>query len=192
MQPISVVGLGIMGSRLASRLLGAGHHVRGFDIDERRMADFAVEGGDPATSPADAATGCEIVVLSLLTSQIAREVCLGESGLSSVDSRPMLVLDSTTGDPEDSISIARELANSGIDYADMTISGNAAVADRGELVVMFGGSDEAFRRAAPVMDAIGRSAHHVGPVGAGAISSSKVQIARTTSIFRRSVSPVTL
>ncbi|MDH3249255.1 MAG: NAD(P)-dependent oxidoreductase [Acidimicrobiia bacterium] len=168
MQPISVVGLGIMGSRLASRLLGAGHHVRGFDIDERRMADFAADGGHPATSPADAATGCEIVVLSLLTSQIAREVCLGESGLSSVDSRPMLVLDSTTGDPEDSISIARELANSGIDYADMTISGNAAVADRGELVVMFGGSDEAFRRAAPVMDAIGRSAHHVGPVGAGA------------------------
>lgn len=166
--PIAVVGLGIMGSRLAARLLAAGHQVRGFDIDAERMQAFVAAGGIGATSPADAARGCHLVVLSLLTSDVAREVCLGANGLSSVSERPLLVLDSTTGDPETSIELAENLASVGVDFADMTISGNAAVAERGELVVMLGGSDAAFASALPVMEAIGRSWHHVGPVGSGA------------------------
>lgn len=80
----------------------------------------------------------------------------------------MLVLDTTTGPPHAAIEIGTALAGFGVDYADMTISGNAAVAERGELVVMFGGSDAAYQAAIPVMEAIGRSNHHVGPVGSGA------------------------
>lgn len=166
--PIAVIGLGIMGSRLARRLLDAGMTVRGYDIDPDRMAAFVDAGGAAGSSPADAAEGCELVVLSLLTSDISREVCLGPAGIRSTVARPLLVLDATTGRPADSMEIAGELRNAGVDYADMTVSGNAAVAERGELVVMLGGTDEAYARAEPVMRAIGRSSHHVGPVGAGA------------------------
>ncbi len=167
-RPIAVIGLGIMGSKLASRIMAAGNVVRGFDIDPERMSTFVAAGGQPATSPADAVAGCEIAVLSLLTSDIAREVCLGEAGISSAVDRPLLVLDTTTGDPATSVEIAGALAVVGIEFADMTISGNAAVADRGELVVMLGGSNAAFHDAGEVMRSIGRSWHHVGPVGAGA------------------------
>lgn len=163
--PIAVVGLGIMGSELARRLLDAGHPVRGFDIDPDRMELFAAAGGTTATSPADAAAGCEIVVLSLLTSDISREVCLGENGLSSSDSRPLLVLDSTTGWPDDAVEIAGALEREGIEYCDMTVSGNAASARAGDLVVMFGGPEPAYRTAIPVMEVLGRAHHHVGPVG---------------------------
>lgn len=162
---IAVVGLGIMGSELAGRLLAAGHEVRGFDIDPERMELFVEAGGVAATSPADAVEGCGIVVLSLLTSDISREVCLGEDGLSSSSSRPLLVLDSTTGWPDDTVEISRALATDGIEYCDMTVSGNAASARAGDLVVMFGGSEEAYRAAVPVMEVLGRAHHHVGPVG---------------------------
>ncbi len=166
---IGVIGLGIMGSRLASRLLGADMSVRGFDVDAQRLSDFVAAGGEPATSPKAVAEGCDVVVLSLLTSDIAREVCLGQNGIAEVvDPGELLVLDSTTAPAEDTVDIGTELAARGIEYADMTISGNAAVAERGELVVMLGGSESAYRRAAPIMDAIGRSNHHVGPLGSAA------------------------
>jgi 3-hydroxyisobutyrate dehydrogenase-like beta-hydroxyacid dehydrogenase len=162
---IAVVGLGIMGSELAARLLDAGHPVRGFDIDPERMELFVAAGGTAATSPADAADGCGMVILSLLTSDIAREVCLGENGLTSSRSRPLLVLDSTTGWPDDTVEISGAMAAQGIDYCDMTVSGNAASARAGDLVVMFGGSEDAYRAATPVMEVLGRAHHHVGPVG---------------------------
>jgi 3-hydroxyisobutyrate dehydrogenase-like beta-hydroxyacid dehydrogenase len=166
--PVAVIGLGIMGSRMAGRLLSAGFSLRGYDPDPARSEEFEAAGGTPGASPAEAVQGCEIALLSLLTSDISREVCLGEGGLSSSGSRSLLVLDATTGRPEDAVEIADQLAKVGIEYADATVSGNAPVAARGELVVMFGGSDDAYRRARPVLEAIGRSHHHVGGVGSGA------------------------
>ena len=157
-----------MGSRLAGLLLAAGHEVRGYDPDQERMGEFVEAGGIPTGSPGEAVDGCRIAVLSLLTSEVSRAVCLGDGGIHTSPTRPLLVLDSTTGRPADSISIGSELAALGIGYADMTVSGNAAVAERGELVVMLGGSDEAYSAAVPVMETIGRSHHHVGPLGAGA------------------------
>jgi 3-hydroxyisobutyrate dehydrogenase-like beta-hydroxyacid dehydrogenase len=141
--------------------------VRGYDIDPARISDFVSIGGVAASSPADAAAGCETVVLSLLTSDIVRSVCLGPGGLAEAGG-PRLVLDTTTGPAEDAMAIAQDLEAHGIEYADMTISGNAAVAGRGELVVMLGGTSDAYERARPIMEAIGRSHHHVGPVGSGA------------------------
>jgi 3-hydroxyisobutyrate dehydrogenase-like beta-hydroxyacid dehydrogenase len=165
---VAVIGLGIMGSRLARRLIDAGFEVRGFDISPDAMVAFEEMGGVPAASPADAVSGCEIALLSLLTSDIVRQVCLGSNGVASSSQPPLLVLDATTGRPEDSVATAERLAASGIGYADMTVSGNAAVAEQGGLVIMLGGTADAYRRAIPVMEALGRSHHHVGPVGSGA------------------------
>ena len=168
MPTVALIGIGIMGSRLGDRLMKAGFTVRGFDVDSERMAEFAAAGGVATGSPAEAVEGCELVVLSLLTSDISRQVCLGPDGIVASSTRPLLVLDATTGRPDDAVAIAGDLASAGVAYADMTVSGNAAVASRGELVVMLGGSAEAYAKAGPVVQAIGRSSHHVGPVGAGA------------------------
>ncbi|HEY5685127.1 MAG TPA: NAD(P)-dependent oxidoreductase [Acidimicrobiia bacterium] len=168
MPTVALIGVGIMGSRLGERLMKAGFTVRGFDVDPERMAEFAAAGGVATGSPAEAVEGCELVVLSLLTSDISRQVCLGPDGIVASSTRPLLVLDATTGRPDDAVAIAGDLASAGVDYADMTVSGNAAVASRGELVVMLGGSAEAYAKAGPIMQAIGRSSHHVGSVGAGA------------------------
>jgi 2-hydroxy-3-oxopropionate reductase len=165
---IAVIGLGIMGSRMAGRLQAAGYRLRGFDPDPVRLSEFEAAGGTPAGSPAEAVRGCWSALLSLPNSDVSRRVCLGPNGISASGISRLLVLDATTGRPEDAVENAAGLARVGIDYADTTVSGNAPVAAAGELVVIVGASAEAYARARPVLEAIGRSHHHVGPVGAGA------------------------
>ena len=171
---------------MARRLLAAGHRLRGFDPDATRMSEFEEAGGEIAGSPSEAVEGCWSALLSLPNSEISRQVCLGENGIVTSSVRPLLVLDATTGRPEDAVANAAGLALVGIAYADTTVSGNAPVAAAGELVVMVGGSKDAYARARPILEAIGRSHHHVGPVGAGA--RTKLIVNHVLSIHRMALS----
>lgn len=168
MPDLAVIGLGLMGSRMSARLIDAGFEVRGFDVDAARVDELRGRGGLPARSPAEAVQGCRSALLSLPTSEVSREVCLGPGGLIDSGVSPLHVYDATTGRPQDAVDIAAALSERGIVYCDATVSGNGALAERGELVVMVGGSEEAYRHGIPVYEAIGRSHHHVGPVGSGA------------------------
>lgn len=167
-RPIAVVGLGLMGSRMANRLRLQGHPLRGYDPSPASLEAFAASGGVATTSPAEAVQGCWAALLSLPDSDISSRVCLGDGGISSSGMAGLLVLDTTTGRPEDAVANAAGLAAADIDYGDTTVSGNAPFAASGQLVVMFGGTPDAFAKGHPVFEAIGRSHHHVGPVGAGA------------------------
>ncbi|MGH8915217.1 MAG: NAD(P)-dependent oxidoreductase [Acidimicrobiia bacterium] len=166
-QSLAVIGLGLMGSRMSGHLLEAGHQVRGFDPDPDRAAEFAGRGGIVTGSPAEAVRGCWAALLSLPNSDISRQVCLGEDGIAESGVSPLFVYDATTGRPGDAVEIAEGLQAHGITYCDSTVSGNGEVAERGDLVVMVGGPEDAYRRGTPIYEAIGRSHHHVGPVGSG-------------------------
>lgn len=165
---MAVIGLGLMGSRMATRLLAAGHELRGFDPDPDRLAEFAGGGGVATASPAEAVEGCWAALLSLPNSEVSREVCLGTDGIGGGGAHSLLIYDTTTGWPDDAVEIAAAMAPQGIVYADTTVSGNGELAGRGELVVMMGGPEDAFDRGSAIFGAIARSSHHVGPVGAGA------------------------
>ncbi len=163
--PMAVIGLGLMGSRMSSHLLAAGHVVRGYDPDLARSAEFEDKGGVIAGSPAEAVAGCWAALLSLPTSDVSREVCLGGDGIAGAGVSPLFVYDTTTGRPDDAVEIAAALDAVGVVYSDTTVSGNSEVAEKGELVVMMGGSEDAYMRGRPIFEAIGRSRHHVGPIG---------------------------
>lgn len=163
-----MIGLGLMGSRMSANLLSSGLHLRGYDVDRARREEFADAGGAVAGSPADAVQGCWAALLSLPTSDIAREVCLGNAGISEAGVGDLHVYDTTTGPPADAVEFAAALSQYDVSYSDSTVSGNGEVAGRGELVVMMGGSEESYQLGSPIFDAIGRSHHHVGPVGSGA------------------------
>ena len=167
-RPIAVIGLGIMGSRMANRLRLNGHALRGYDPSPASLDAFAASGWVATGSPAEAVSGCWAALLSLPDSDISRQVCLGENSIASSGMAGLLVLDTTTGRPEDAVTNAAGLATANIEYGDTTVSGNAPFAASGQLVVMFGGTPAAFEMGRPVFEAIGRSHHHVGPVGAGA------------------------
>jgi len=162
---VAVIGLGLMGSRMSGHLITAGHEVRGYDPDPDRSAELEGKGGVATGSPAEAVQGCWAALLSLPTSDVSREVCLGGGGISEAGVAPFFVYDTTTGRPGDAVEISQALVASGVVYTDSTVSGNSEVAERGELVVMVGGPAEAYDRGRPIFEAIGRSHHHVGPVG---------------------------
>lgn len=163
----AVVGLGLMGARMARQLIAHGFELSGFDVEPERIAEAEALGVAIAGSPAEAVRGCWGALLSLPNSDIARAVCLGDDGLieSGVDS--LYVYDTTTGRPQDAEEIAAALGEVGIRYADTTVSGNGEIAERGELVVMVGGDATTYERGLPVFEAIGRSHHHVGDAGSG-------------------------
>jgi len=164
-ETLAFIGLGLMGSRMSGHLLAAGYEVKGYDPDRARLDEFGAKGGVVTRSPAEAVQGCVVAVLSLPTSDVSREVCLGDEGIAGAGVRPLFVYDTTTGRPGDAVEIAGSLGRLGVTYSDTTVSGNSEVAEKGELVVMVGGPDEAYERGQAIFEAIGRSHHHTGPVG---------------------------
>jgi 3-hydroxyisobutyrate dehydrogenase-like beta-hydroxyacid dehydrogenase len=175
-QRIGMVGLGLMGSAFATNLLRAGIMVRGFDTDSRRMDEHAARGGELADSPADAARGLGWVLTSLPDSDVSRRVALGPGGIAEGASEGLIVLDATTPRPEDAEALGADLAAVGIHFMDSCVSGTSLMAQRKDLVVIAGGSEEDFERSRPVFAGFSRAAYHVGDVGAGALMKLLISI----------------
>ena len=185
---VASIGLGLMGAALATRMVEAGHDVSGYDVDQARVGVASAVGVSPATSMAGAVAGAEAIVLSLPTSEIGKDVCLGPAGLATFAPAGTVVIDTTTARPTDTIDIAAGLAGAGIGFVDATVSGNSPMAARGELVVMAGGSPADIASVSPILEAFGRSVHHVGPVGNGA--RTKLLVNHALGIHRVAVAEV--
>ena len=165
---VGLIGLGLVGSALAERLLAAGYDVVGYDIVAEKCAHLERLGGRVADSPAGAASQASRVILSLLTSDIAREVIGGPAGILEAHPLPCLIIDTTTADPEASEALAELLAVRGIAYLDATIVGSSAQIGRGEGVFLVGGEAKAVGECADLFEALAERVFHVGPSGAGA------------------------
>ncbi len=165
MQQVGIVGLGLVGSALAARLLAAGHAVGGFDIDSQQCDRFVQLGGKPASSPAELCQQSEIVLLSLPDSGVAASVV--DQMLAGL--RPgQLVIDTTTGGPEEAARLGERLARHGARFLDATIAGSSAQVASGEVTVMVGGPADAYGEALPLFSHFARQTFHVGPWGSGA------------------------
>lgn len=164
MERVGIIGLGLVGSALAERLVGAQYEVCGFDLDGAKCAALAACGGKPATSAAEVFRQCDRIVLSLPTSQVSAQVLEKVSG----ELPGKLVIDTTTGEPEAMARLGALLADQGADYLDATIAGSSAQVRRGEVVVMLGGSAEAVARCEDLLQVFAARSFHLGPAGSGA------------------------
>jgi 3-hydroxyisobutyrate dehydrogenase-like beta-hydroxyacid dehydrogenase len=167
-QPIAVIGLGLMGSALAGTLSRAGFEVRGYDISEVRRQELADRVGSVFGSASEASEGLSLALTSLPAGDQVRAACLGPDGIATGLAPGALIIDTSTTRPEDAIETGRLLGKLGIGFVDACISGSSNMVARRDLVVMVGGSPENLDRSRPVLDAVARSVHHMGPVGAGA------------------------
>ncbi|WP_198374415.1 3-hydroxyisobutyrate dehydrogenase [Neoroseomonas rubea] len=163
MARIGFVGLGNMGAPMARNLIKAGHEVAGFDLAPGAIE--GVPGARRAATAAEAATGAEIVITMLPASQHVRDAWLGVGGMMAAAAPDALLIDCSTID----VTSAREVAaaSSGRDFLDAPVSGGVMGAEAGTLTFMVGGSDAAFARARPVLEAMGRTIVHCGGPGAG-------------------------
>lgn len=164
MATIGFIGLGNMGLPMAANLVRAGHHVRGFDLAEAGRAALAAAGGQAASTVAEAAGGAELVVTMLPAGPQVRAV------LADVfDAAPpgALLIDSSTIDVATTREMAAAAEARGFALLDAPVSGGTTGATAGTLTFMVGGSEPAFARARPFLEAMGRTIVHAGPSGAG-------------------------
>jgi 3-hydroxyisobutyrate dehydrogenase-like beta-hydroxyacid dehydrogenase len=164
---IALIGLGLLGSALADRLIAAGYSVRGFDVDPAPLAALARGGGFPACSAREAANGAEKVLTCLMTAAVVREAVLGPEGAAGAMAPGAVLVDLTTCAPAESRALAAELARRGISTLDAPVSGSSAAARTGEVVVLAGGPAEVFEACRPLFMTFAREALYLGESGAG-------------------------
>jgi 3-hydroxyisobutyrate dehydrogenase len=166
---IAFLGLGIMGSGMARRLLGSGARLSVFNRSAERAAPFAKEGARVAASPRDAVADADIVFSMVADDAASRAMWEGGYGaLAGVRPGTLLVECSTV-----TVGRINELAEAatriGGELVDAPVTGSKVQAAGGELVFLVGASEQALARVRPALDAMGRTILHLGPVGSGAL-----------------------
>ena len=161
---IGVIGLGLLGSAIAKRLIAAGFGVYGFDIDEACRTRLEAFGGETASSAPEVAAGCRYIICSLPDSGVAGAVFDEIETALRAGTR---ILDTTTGDPDETVRCGARLAERGHFYLDATIGGSSKQVEAGEAIVIVGGDAGAFQSCFNILGSIGGRVFHVGPCGSG-------------------------
>jgi 3-hydroxyisobutyrate dehydrogenase len=167
MARIGFIGLGNMGLPMAQNLLKAGHEVAGFDLSAASVGKLGAAGGAVAGSVAAACAGAEAVITMLPAGQQVREVYTGMRGVLSAAAPGTLLIDSSTIDVETARAVARAADAKGFAMVDAPVSGGVGGAQAATLTFMVGGSPEAFARAKPILETMGRTIVHAGGSGNG-------------------------
>jgi 3-hydroxyisobutyrate dehydrogenase len=161
---IAFIGLGNMGGPMAANLVKAGHRVAGYDLSASAVELAAAEGVEPAKSARATLAGAEIVITML---PAGKHVLSVWSDILQEAKADTLLIDSSTIDI-DSARKAHGLARDrGCLSLDAPVSGGTGGAKAGTLTFMTGGSAEAFARAKPILDRMGKNVFHCGEAGAG-------------------------
>ncbi|MFV1850287.1 MAG: NAD(P)-dependent oxidoreductase [Thalassospira sp.] len=177
MAKCAFIGLGVMGYPMAGHLQKAGHDVTVYNRTSAKADKWVSEfGGSSAPTPAEAAKGAEFVFSCVGNDDDLRSVMLGDGGMFAGMDKGAVLIDNTTA----SADVARELyaaaKDQGVHFIDAPVSGGQAGAENGVLTVMCGGDQDAFDRAAPVIDAFARSCKLMGESGAGQLTKMVNQI----------------
>ncbi len=167
MAKIGFIGLGNMGLPMAKNLVAAGHAVAGFDLAAASLEAAAAAGIATAGSAAEAARGAEVIVSMLPAGQHVRAVYTGEGGVIAAAEPGALVIDSSTIDVAAAREVSQAAEAAGLEMLDAPVSGGIAGAEAGTLTFMVGGSDQAFARAKPFLEVMGRNVIHAGGPGNG-------------------------
>jgi 2-hydroxymethylglutarate dehydrogenase len=165
---ISVIGLGLMGTPIATLLMKAGYKVIGFDIIRKQMSDLAPLGLKAANSPKEAVKGTDLIILSLPNWNAVIEAVEGKEGVAAGAQKGQIVVDTSTSPPWESMALGEKLARRGIEWMDVPISGSSAQARMGNMVFMAGGKRSVYEKIRPVLDQIGKKTVYAGKSGDGA------------------------
>lgn len=157
-----MIGLGLMGTALTERLLEHGYRVAVWNRTREKAAPWLARGATWSDNPL---AQCRRVIISLYNREIVAEV-LGkmESGMQP----GQILVDTTTGEPEETVVLGQRLAARGVHYLDAPISGSSEQTRGGEATVIVGGDRVAFDQCADLWPALGRNVFHVGPCGSAA------------------------
>lgn len=167
-EKIALIGAGIMGQAIATRLLSCGHSLTVFDIDKEKVGALVQKGAAPAGNPAAAAAHADYVILSLNHADIVAKAVFGPDGIASAASPTKLLIDMSSIDPAATAEMAERLrSQTGMAWVDCPLSGGVPGALAGKLTIMAGGEAEDFERARAVMKDLAANYTLMGASGAG-------------------------
>ena len=165
MSTIGIVGLGLLGHAIASRLIKAGHTVIGFDVLPDRVSALTAMGGTPASSAAAVAQSAEAVCTLLPSLATAEAVILGAGGILAGARPDLAVIQMSTISPTLTERLAREVTARGLGFLDCPVSGTSSMVERGDGIFFVGGDRALFERWQPVLESVLARAVLVGRVG---------------------------
>ncbi len=165
---VAVIGAGLMGSAIATRLLEQGCTVHVFDLNADKVATLAAKGARAAATVTEAVAASEFAILSLNHADIVRAVLFGPDGVVAAAGPDKLLIDMSSIDPAETAEMAARLKReTGMAFVDCPLSGGVPGALSGRLTIMAGGAVDDFERARRVMQHLAANYSLMGPSGAG-------------------------
>lgn len=165
---IGFIGLGLMGHGMAKNLVAKGFPLTvKVNRDRSRLAGLLAGGAKEARTNAEVARASDMVILCVNGSPQVEECALGADGLLEAARAGLVVLDTSTSEPQSTLKLHRMFAARGAAFVDAPLGRTPKEADEGRLTSMVGADDATFERVQPVLEAFCEKIFHVGPPGAG-------------------------
>ena len=165
---VAILGLGIMGSGMAGRLLAANFPLAVYNRTHEKCIFFGDAGAFIASSPREAASRSQIVLSMVGDDAASRDIWLGENGALQGASPDSILIECSTLSGDWIDELASKVSERGCQFLDAPVTGTKPHAASGELVFLVGGSQQTLDAARPVLSVLGRDVLHLGPVGCGA------------------------
>jgi 3-hydroxyisobutyrate dehydrogenase-like beta-hydroxyacid dehydrogenase len=162
---ISYLGLGTMGSGMASNLLKAGYELVVWNRSATKCKSFARKGARVADTPAEAVGGVDLVMYSLSNDQAVEEVVFGAEGILSGITEGQIAIDMSTVLPATSLREQEAYAKHGVDFLDVPVFGSKQESADAKLWIMASGNKAIFEKVKPVLEHLGQTVHYFGKTG---------------------------
>lgn len=173
---VGFIGLGIMGKPMSKNLVKAGHNLVVYDNNIQPLEELKAAGAKAASSIAEVAKECGVIITMLPNSPHVREVALGKGGIIEAAKPGTTVIDMSSIDPVESKAIGAALVEKEIDFMDAPVSGGEPKAIDGTISVMAGGKKETFDKVYDLLMAMAGSVVYVGGLGSGNVAKLANQI----------------
>jgi 3-hydroxyisobutyrate dehydrogenase-like beta-hydroxyacid dehydrogenase len=164
---IGLIGIGLVGSAMAERLIADRFKVIGFDIDQAKCEQLGQLGGVAVNSPAQVTEQAERVILSLPDTDAVLQVIEGPAGILEAKKLPEYIIDTTTGEPDKTTELAKRLAERDVCFLDAPFSGSSRQVRDKEVVFMVGGEKAAYEKCIDIFLALGKKVFYLGASGNG-------------------------
>src|SRR5438309_731556 len=159
---ISYLGLGMMGSGMASNLLEAGYKLTVWNRSAEKCEPFARQGARIADNPADAVRDVDLVMYSLSNGQAVEEVVFGAKGILSGINQGQVAIDMSTVLPATSLRELEAYAKRGADFLDAPVFGSKQESTDAKLWIMAAGNKAIFEKVKPILEHLGQTVHYFG------------------------------
>src|SRR4051812_29908520 len=162
---ISYLGLGTMGSGMASNLLKAGYQLTVWNRSAEKCKPFARKEARVADTPADATRDVDLVIYMLSNDEAVEDVVFGKNGILREIKEGQIAVDMSTVLPETSLREQEAYANRGVDFLDAPVFGSKQESAEAKLWIMAAGNKSIFEKVKPVLEHLGQTVHYLGKNG---------------------------